>query len=49
MLKENGVKIVAPNIWKLVKHDDSNFNEDSIVSSRYADSVKEHFDIVTWT
>ena len=48
MLKENGVKIVAPPLWMLVEYDSS--TELGIVASAYSDSAKEHgLEIITWT
>jgi hypothetical protein len=47
-LKDNGVKIVAPPMWMLVK-DDPNAEYD-ISPSAYADSAKEHgLKVITWT
>eukprot|EP00594_Rhizosolenia_setigera_P001686 CAMPEP_0178949134 /NCGR_PEP_ID=MMETSP0789-20121207/5868_1 /TAXON_ID=3005 /ORGANISM="Rhizosolenia setigera, Strain CCMP 1694" /LENGTH=371 /DNA_ID=CAMNT_0020629595 /DNA_START=516 /DNA_END=1631 /DNA_ORIENTATION=+ len=48
MLQENGVKIVAPPMWKLVDY--SNATEYGIVPSKYTESAKKHgLDIITWT
>lgn len=48
LLKDNGVKIVAPPMWMLVK-DDPNAEYD-ISPSAYADSAKEHgLQVLTWT
>jgi glycerophosphoryl diester phosphodiesterase len=48
MLKENGVKIVAPPLWMLVEYDNS--TELGIVPSAYSDSAKENgLAIITWT
>jgi len=48
LLKDNGVKIVAPPMWMLVK-DDPNAEYD-ISPSAYADSAKEHgLKVITWT
>lgn len=48
MLKESGVKIVAPPMWMLVKHDPS--SELGMAPSAYTESAKEHgLDIITWT
>jgi len=48
LLKDNGVKIVAPPMWMLVK-DDPNA-ELGMVPSAYADSAKEHgLQVLTWT
>lgn len=48
LLKENGVKIVAPPMWMLVKHDPN--SELRIAPSVYAESASEHgLDVITWT
>ena len=40
MLAENGVKIVAPPMWMLVKEDPN--SDICITTSAYVDSAKEH-------
>lgn len=48
ILKDNDVKIVAPPMWMLVKHDPN--TELGIAPSAYAESAKEHgLKIITWT
>lgn len=48
MLAENGVKIVAPPMWMLVKEDPN--SDIGITTSAYVDSAKEHgLGIITWT
>ena len=47
-LAENGVKIVAPPLWMLVKEDPN--SDIGITTSAYVDSAKEHgLGIITWT
>jgi len=48
ILKDSDVKIVAPPMWMLVKHDPN--TELGIAPSAYAESAKEHgLNIITWT